>query len=174
MKIVRKKAKELHESVNHKYAGRGYIVHLDLVYSAYQAFRDEAPKVHIDESIQELIYEEAAYFHDSIEDCRVTPNDLLNKYNLTAHATFIVFALTNEKGWSREDRANKKYYSEMRKIPGATFVKMCDRIANVSFSKATGSSMFEKYKAENKKFMKSVQAKDFPKMRKYLKQLLNG
>lgn len=172
---TREKARKLHESVNQKYAGKSYVVHLDLVYSAYEMFKDEAPKVHLtDASVQELIYQEAIYFHDAIEDCRVTPNDLLKKYNLHMQSVLMIYAVTNEKGWLREDRANEKYYSEMRKVPGATFVKMCDRIANVAFSKTTGSSMFEKYKAENKKFMKSVQAKDFPKMRKYLKQLLNG
>lgn len=36
--------------------------------------------------------------------------------------------------------------------PGAVFVKLCDRIANVQYSKLTKSRMFETYKAENHLF----------------------
>jgi hypothetical protein len=84
-----------------------------------------------------------------------------------------VYALTNEKGWNRADRANDKYYQDMKTITGATFVKMCDRIANVRFSRLMGSSMFEKYKAENEHFMESVNADDFPKMKQHLINLFN-
>lgn len=36
--------------------------------------------------------------------------------------------------------------------PGAVFVKLCDRIANVQYSKMTKSRMFEMYKKENENF----------------------
>lgn len=57
-----------------------------------------------------------AYFHDSIEDARLTYNDvkaIANKYMTSEqshYATEIVYALTNEKGRNRAERANEKYY----------------------------------------------------------------
>lgn len=166
MKNIREKAKQLHESVNHTYSGYNYILHLDAVYAVYKEFKDEAPDLGI--RAQNQVYEEACYLHDVIEDCRVTPNDLLNKLNMSTLTVKIIFALTNEKGWNRADRANDKYYADMRNVVGATFVKMCDRIANVRFSILLGSSMFEKYKKENDHFMKAVNADDFPKMKECL------
>jgi hypothetical protein len=39
------------------------------------------------------------------------------------------------------------------KTKGAVFVKLCDRIANVQYSKMTKSRMFEMYKKENDNFI---------------------
>jgi ATP phosphoribosyltransferase regulatory subunit HisZ len=57
----------------------------------------------------------AALFHDSIEDARLTYNDVLSiakEYMTEGYAkasTEIVYALTNEKGRNRKERANEKY-----------------------------------------------------------------
>ena len=81
-----------------------------------------------------------AYFHDSIEDARLTYNDLLKIASgmLTGEqalmATEIAYALTNEKGRNRAERANERYYSGIRSTPYAPFVKLCDRYANISYS----------------------------------------
>ncbi len=93
----------------------------------------------------------ACWGHDLIEDCRVSYNDVVS--NLGLEAADIVYALTNEKGKSRNDRANDRYYEGIRNTPGAVFVKLCDRIANVQYSSMTGSRMFEMYKKENNNFM---------------------
>jgi (p)ppGpp synthase/HD superfamily hydrolase len=93
----------------------------------------------------------ASFGHDLIEDTRVSYNDV--KKVLGEDAADIIYALSNEKGKNRKERANDKYYTGIRNTPGAVFVKLCDRIANVQYSKMTGSSMFEKYKKENIDFM---------------------
>ena len=93
----------------------------------------------------------AAWGHDLIEDCRVSYNDV--KSELGQEAADIVYAVTNEKGKNRSERANDKYYEGIRNTNGAVFVKLCDRIANVQYSKMTGSRMFEMYKKENTNFM---------------------
>lgn len=168
--MYREEARKLHESVNQKYGGYPYILHLDAVFAVYKEFKDEAPDFML-ESVyykKDKIYTQACYYHDSIEDCRVTPNDLINDHKLHMQAVHIVFGLTNEKGWKRDDRANDKYYKEMRNIVGATFVKMCDRIANVRFSRMMGSGMYEKYKTENENFMEKVEAHRFPRMEECL------
>ena len=49
-------------------------------------------------------------------------------------ATEIVYALTNDKGRSRAERAGEKYYQGIRETPYAPFVKLCDRLANITYS----------------------------------------
>lgn len=93
----------------------------------------------------------AAWGHDLIEDTRVSYNDV--KEVLGQEAADIIYAVTNEKGKNRKERANDKYYEGIRNTPGAVFTKLCDRIANVQYSKMTGSRMFEMYKKENINFM---------------------
>lgn len=93
----------------------------------------------------------AAYGHDLIEDTRVSYNDV--KEVLGYAAAEIIYAVTNEKGKNRKERGNDKYYEGIRNTPGAVFVKLCDRIANVQYSKMTGSRMFEMYRKENDDFM---------------------
>lgn len=96
----------------------------------------------------------ATWGHDLIEDARVSYNDV--KDNLGQEVANIVYAVTNEKGKTRKERANDKYYEGIRNTPGAVFVKLCDRIANVQYSKMTGSRMFEMYKKENINFMTQI------------------
>jgi (p)ppGpp synthase/HD superfamily hydrolase len=93
----------------------------------------------------------ATWGHDLIEDCRVSYNDVKN--HLGQEAADIIYAVTNEKGKNRSERANDKYYEGIRNTPGAVFVKLCDRIANVQYSKMTKSRMFEMYKKENENFI---------------------
>ena len=93
----------------------------------------------------------ASFGHDLCEDCRITYNDV--KGHLGYEVADIIYALTNEKGKTRKERANDKYYEGIRNTHGAVFVKLCDRIANVQYSKMTGSRMFEMYKKENDEFI---------------------
>jgi (p)ppGpp synthase/HD superfamily hydrolase len=96
----------------------------------------------------------ATWGHDLIEDARVSYNDV--RKQLGQAAADIIYAVTNEKGKKREERANDKYYAGIRSTPGAVFVKLCDRIANVQYSKMTSSRMFEVYREENTKFMQEL------------------
>jgi (p)ppGpp synthase/HD superfamily hydrolase len=93
----------------------------------------------------------ATWGHDLIEDTRVSYNDV--KEHLGQEAADIVYAVTNEKGKNRKERGGIKYYEGIRQTPGAVFVKLCDRIANVQYSKMTKSRMFEMYKKENESFL---------------------
>jgi len=115
----------------------------------------------------------ATWGHDLIEDCRVSYNDV--KEHLGQEAADIIYAVTNEKGKNRKERANDKYYEGIRNTPGAVFVKLCDRIANVQYSKMSKSRMFEMYKKENVEFEKMLgrytDYKFFEPMFKYLEKL---
>lgn len=111
----------------------------------------------------------ACYGHDLIEDCRCSYNDVKEK--LGNIAADIVYAVSNEKGKNRKERASDKYYEGIRNTAGATFVKLCDRIANVQYSKLTKSKMFEMYKKENKEFVMRLYDNNFLTMFDYLDSL---
>ena len=66
----------------------------------------------------------ACWVHDIIEDARETYNDV--KKNTNETVAELAFALTNEKGKNRNERANDKYYQEMQETPNAVFIKYCD------------------------------------------------
>ena len=75
------------------------------------------------------------------------------KTELGREAADIIYAVTNDKGKNRKERAGDKYYEGIRNTPGAVFLKLCDRIANVQYGKMTKSRMFEMYKKENDNFI---------------------
>ena len=143
---IRNDAHALHASVNHAYDRiRPYGFHLDMVVNWVRKYIGE-----VCENEQDVlpIYF-AAFYHDSIEDARLTYNDVMKTAlqvmdNQQAYlATEIVYALTNEKGRNRAERANEKYYEGIRETPYAPFVKLADRLANTSyaFSKGTADSL---------------------------------
>lgn len=86
----------------------------------------------------------AVYFHDSMEDARMTYNDVKSEFNRlneecgcdihVVDAAEMVYALTNDKGRNRAERAGDAYYAGIRTTPHAPFLKMCDRLANMKFS----------------------------------------
>ncbi len=137
-----------HSMTNHFYDGKPYLIHLKMVYEYAYKFRH-------------LLYEDellchpvnvlaAAWTHDTIEDTRQTYNDV--KKILGSSVAELTYALTNEKGRNRKERANDKYYEDMRKVPGAVYLKICDRLANAKYSKMKGSKMLEVYKKEYLEF----------------------
>jgi (p)ppGpp synthase/HD superfamily hydrolase len=158
---------EQHRNTNHYYdTYLPYEFHLRMVVQAFKDFKHllsmnlltkEEPAYHntfvtVDETLTAI--ENACWGHDLIEDTRVSWNDV--KAQLGINAANIIFAVTNEKGKSRKERANDKYYEGIRNTPGAVFVKLCDRIANAQYSKMTKSRMFEMYKKENDHFCHSL------------------
>ena len=168
-----------HVKTNHWYDEYlPYEFHLRMVAQAAKDFIHLIPDSNDGENSSRDNVTLAAYGHDLIEDTRVSYNDV--KSVLGFEAAEIVYAVSNEKGKNRKERANDKYYEGIRNTPGAVFVKLCDRIANVQYSKMTGSRMFEMYKKENPEFTKALGLRgdgvDYPgheyyKMYKYLVNL---
>jgi (p)ppGpp synthase/HD superfamily hydrolase len=116
----------------------------------------------------------ALWGHDLIEDTRVSYNDVAR--HLGKFTADIIYACTNEKGKNRKERANQKYYDGIYNTPYATFVKLCDRIANCQYSKMTRSDKFEMYQKENPAFLSALQLDTDPaiykEMVEYLKEIL--
>lgn len=164
---AKKWASEVHASVNHTYNDKPYAFHLKMVADAAERF------IHLIPSSDREAVLAACWAHDTIEDCRVTYNDV--KQELGYQVAELVYAVTNEKGKNRKERANEKYYSGIRNTKHATFVKICDRIANVEYSVKTNSSMMKAYKKEYANFFDSLYASpQYGEMWEYLSELTNG
>ena len=160
---IRQSAHDLHQGVNQIYGKNlPYGYHLDMVAGEATEF---GHLVCVDErDVVPIMF--GAYYHDSIEDARLTYNDVMKiarsfmDAEQALMATEIVYALTNEKGRSREERANEKYYAGIRATPYAPFLKLCDRVANITFScagkDADNLHMKEVYKKEVPHFLSSI------------------
>lgn len=133
-----------HNGVNQKFDGHRYSFHLQGVYEVAKEFSDILPPQDVDEVLV------ACWVHDILEDTHETYNDI--KKVLGEVAAEYSFALQNEKGRNRAERANAKYYAGIKNYRHATFIKLCDRIFNTRYSKEKGSSMFGKYKSEFPEF----------------------
>ena len=148
IEIARRFAFYCHKNVNHLYDGKPYETHLDAVGEIAKKYIYLIPSKDRDNVLG------AIYLHDTIEDTRRTYNDIVKNSN--KYVADLVYAVTTEKGKNRAQRANSKYYKDIRHTEYATFIKLCDRIANIEYGKSKGSSMFNTYKKEHNKFVKSL------------------
>lgn len=162
---IRKCAHDVHTAVNQFYNGRlPYGFHLDMV--ADGVLRYASPIVRDDDDVLPVYF--GAYFHDSIEDARLTYNDVTSvarqfmDASQALTAAEIVYALTNEKGRTRAERADARYYAGIRATPYAPMVKLADRLANMTFSArnatdgSTNSRMRRIYADELPHFLQSI------------------
>lgn len=149
-----------HSITRHTYDGGPYSIHLQMVYDIANRFIHLIPEEH-----QENVLA-ACWVHDVIEDCRQTYNDVKKATNI--EVAEISYALTNEKGKNRDERANDKYYEGIKQTPFAVFVKACDRIANYEYSKMTGSGMREVYDKEMDNFIKKIYDEKYEELFNYL------
>lgn len=133
-----------HASVNHTYGDLNYSVHLDMVFKYAYKYR------HLIDSEVEIDVFKASFLHDTIEDCRVNYGTLLKEFG--QKTADIVYALTNEKGKTRKERASKKYYNDMKGVEGAVFLKICDRLANVNHALGSNKQLLQMYKKEQSEF----------------------
>ena len=108
-----------HKNTNHMYAEYlPYEYHLRMVVGVFERFK------HLVEEIRREDVKTVCFAHDIIEDTRVTYNDV--KFALGAYVADLVYALTNEKGKTRKERANDKYYEGIRSEKYGIFVKSLD------------------------------------------------
>ena len=160
---IRDAAFALHASVGQTYSGQlPYSYHLGMVADA--AMKYGAEVVTDEQDILPVVF--GAYYHDSIEDARLTYNDVTKvakqfmNESQAIMAAEVVYALTNDKGRTRAERAGEHYYAGIRATPYAPFVKLCDRLANMTHSfTATDSSnnrMRAVYQQEWEHFHQSI------------------
>ncbi|MBQ8051471.1 MAG: HD domain-containing protein [Bacteroidaceae bacterium] len=170
---IKYSAHSLHASVNQTYDRvHPYGYHLEMVADLVRRY---AHSVCADEAdLLPLMF--GAYFHDSIEDARQTYNDTLRtarqymSEDQALLAAEIVYALTNDKGRTRDERAGDRYYQGIRSTPYAPLVKLADRLANATYSFRTISSandfggvntrMKEVYRREMPHFLSAITVTD--------------
>ncbi|PCC74497.1 hypothetical protein SAMN02745121_06755 [Nannocystis exedens] len=157
-------ATRAHAETNHLYDGRPYASHLSMVVERAVEF------LHLLDEADRPIALAGAWVHDTIEDARQTYNDVKKATNEAVAE--VAFALTNEKGRTRKERANARYYEGIRASDVATFVKICDRLANAGYSAATRSRMLAVYRQEQPDFRAALYSDRFAEMWDALEQLL--
>lgn len=160
---IRQRAARCHADVNQHYDKKHpYSFHLNMV--ADNAIKYGAEVCASADDVIPMIF--GAYFHDSIEDARLTYNDVMrlaleymNKQQAYV-ATEIVYALTNDKGRTRAERAGEHYYFGIRQTPYAPFLKLCDRMANGAYSvrcsNESNAHMKSVYHTEMPHFLESI------------------
>lgn len=139
---------EAHNNTNHLYDGKPYSVHLSMVALNAVRFIDCIPTQNQNDVIL------ACWLHETIENCRLTYTDIKEVAGETV--ANIVYAVTNEKGKNRKERANDVYYDGIRKTMWAKYVKLCDRLANVQYSYDNMSTMYDVYQDENDAFIEAL------------------
>lgn len=161
---IRQRAYKVHAYVNQHYGTKGepYAVHLEAV--AQFCMKYLYLVCEQTEDIIPVIF--GSFFHDSIEDARLTYNDVCKiarefmSEDKAIMAAEIAYALTNDKGRTRQERAGEKYYLGIRQTPYAPFVKFCDRLANTSYSVNDKSDlnrrMLSVYKSEYPHFIEAI------------------
>ena len=144
-------ALDRHRGTNHLYDGKPYEFHLQMVYDFGRKYAHLLPAQE-----QEVVLA-ACWTHDIIEDCRENYNDVAAI--LGVPVAELVYAVTNEKGKTRHERANDAYYTGIRNTPYAAFLKICDRLANVKYSLDGGNDRkLDIYKTEYENFRKKLAA----------------
>jgi hypothetical protein len=158
----------LFASLLHAHSGKFYddyvyVYHLDMV---AQMFRE----LELSRSgFYELF---VVYFHDTIEDCgltyndvksyassyvsRVLPNDPHQREKLSEHMADAVFRLTNLRGKTRPERQNDEWYDSLVQNDLAVRIKYADKFANLIHSSNTKSSMRGVYHKEWNEFHEKV------------------
>lgn len=155
---IKHSAHAVHENVNQAYDKiHPYGYHLDMVVSFVRRYGHEVCAA--EDDVLPIFF--GAYYHDSIEDARLTYNDVmavaleLMSREQAFMSTEIVYALTNDKGRTRAERAGEHYYQGIREVPYAPFIKLADRMANITYS-------FHHDANEANLHMKEVYKKELP------------
>lgn len=137
---ARKYAKDAH--ANQMYGEKSYLFHLDQVYKVLSGFIDDSD-LHI-----------SAYLHDIIEDTHVSKCDLKTIFG--DKVADIVWAVSDGKGSSRRERKAVAYKKIQSLGDDAIAIKLADRIANVSNSRAYNARMYSMYKREQDGFKSAL------------------
>jgi len=141
-----------------------YSLHLKAVLSQYERFS------HLLTDNEKQVAICGCAGHDLIEDARVTYRDIAGQ--IGQRVADVIYCCTEEKGRNRDERHSEQYYKELAQNEIAVFVKLCDIIANVTYSLLMNSDMYEKFQKENAKTNKYLWVERFEPMYEHLARLL--
>ena len=158
--IASEYAIKCHKDTNHMYDdGVPYKVHLENTFSNGMYYLKLLGEISDNMMLSVMA---ACWTHDLIEDCRQSYNKVKDKCGIIVAE--ITYALTNEKGKTRSERGNDKYYEGITQNKFNVYVKLCDRLANVQYSNEHGSPMLDKYRDEHKEFIKHFEIDGYIQM----------
>ena len=170
---------ELHDIIcNQKYNKTlPYSFHLEMVVHMAQRFKACLPNRYeksrpLNSFSDTTIWDEiitGCLGHDSIEDARITYNDLVEKFGDIAAE--IIYCCTEVRGHNRDERHSVEYYEYLAKNELAIYVKLCDICANVTFSVLSNSSIYSKYKKEHEKTKQYLYKEQYKPIFDYLDKL---
>ena len=157
---------QAHTDCNHRYAKvYPYSYHLEIAVAFGKKFKHLIPEKDWND------VEGGIWCHDLIEDARQTYNDVKKSTNkVVAEYSYV---LANEKGRDRAHRANAKYYRGIRRYKHASFIKLCDRLANVYYSIQSKSPMLETYKKEQSHFRNELYDSNYEEIWIQLETFIN-
>jgi (p)ppGpp synthase/HD superfamily hydrolase len=158
-------AYQKHAMTNHQYDGKPYSVHLDQCFDLGLEYA-----YYVEDTLLDNVLA-AIWLHDVQEDCRVNYNEIKKEFNEVIAE--LSYAVRDEKGRTRKERHNKVYYAGIRAVPYATFIKLCDRIANMEYSQRTGSSMYKTYASEHEEFYRELYDGRFQNMWDHLCRIVD-
>lgn len=148
-----------------------YSMHLRYVIAQFHRFKHLLPRWS-DYSLNVLrSVEKGCWGHDLIEDARVTYNDVVEKVG--KEVADIIWGCTEDSGRDREERHSDAYYKRCSDNKLATFVKLCDIMANVTYSILTKSDMYKKHLKEREKNKKWLYKEEYKEMFDYLDRLFD-
>jgi (p)ppGpp synthase/HD superfamily hydrolase len=142
-----------------------YSFHLALVDVQYEKWK------HLLDPSEHDMVEKAIWGHDLIEDARVTYKDVEKRVG-TAVAN-IIFGVTDSQGRTRAERKDDAFWKRLTAEELSVFVKLCDVMANATYSYMTGSSMFKKYGSEFPNFKMKAFVPRFKPMFDKLEKILS-
>lgn len=171
---------EKHVSRNLNYNGYlPYKFHLDLVHKSaceFEVLWGIINEKHYKGKVPFEVIECGCYSHDLISDTGTTYNDIVktvnNIYSLPVAVLLRDFSIfipeiaravcEDIRGRNRDERMPDYIYHEIRNTPGATMVKLADRLGNVKFGHFMGGTgMYKKYQKEHKHFKEMLYHEDY-------------
>ena len=132
------------------YGEKMYVSHLaDVVHNLH---RFGFLQLHLGEKVFTTL-EIAGWLHDIVEDTEMTIEEVRSDFG--DEVANLVWAVTTEEGANRKAR-NAATYPKIAATPGATILKLADRIANVEESWRTQDTRLFMYKREYRSFRKAL------------------
>jgi (p)ppGpp synthase/HD superfamily hydrolase len=156
-----------HNKTNHYYNQYPYEVHLNMVIDFAMKYL-----YLIEEEKRDNVLA-GCWCHDLMGEARVRYNEILKTLN--EDVAELVRKLTSDpRGRSRRERLTPAILKEISESKEATFIKVCERIANTVFARVKNKPMYGFYRDEYMVFVESLYRPDLITIFKELEKVTLG
>lgn len=159
LELYRQFVYRAHDEVNQKYDKLlPYAFHLKMVEAEGEQF------IHLLETDLQMECRFGFTGHDLFENTNITYNQcykfLTKTLKMQARPSKsiceIQYACWDEKGRTREEKHNLKYWETLRNTPGGPFTKCADRLGNVKYGVFNNGHMVDTYRKEQPDFIENI------------------